>query len=484
MTIVGPGFLLHPGNPVVRTIIAAGGGGAFRVEWRRPVRPVRPGSDRPDSAATNVKGAFVKVEVKEVEELVRELAIEVEPAQVTEKMESKFAEVRRSVTLKGFRKGHAPMDVIKRMYADEVKSDVLEEIMKATYPQAVREKELHVAAAPEITAFNLTDDGGLAYTARVEVMPKIETVSYDNLEITTVDIDVKDEEVEQASKQVQKSFAEQRVVTREIRENDIVVADLKKTYDPQNAIQDDYFADALIDLSNPVTVKEFREQLPGLKTGDSKEIEVKYDDDYSDKAFAGATIKYEATVKEVREEIVPNFDDHLAKSTGQAETALELKLRIRDDLRHQKEDELRRLNKNEVIGQICENNKVPVPNGLVNEYLDAMVEDVKKNNPEVDEAQVRSSYQGVATTTLRWNLLYNHIAETENIQVLKEDTDKVIKRFAENYRISEEQAAQALHRSGKTSSIRDTLIEEKVLDFLIGKAKVVKRTPDETVTKD
>jgi len=426
----------------------------------------------------------VKVEVKEIEELVRELAVEVEPAQVTEKMESKFNEVRRSVTLKGFRKGHAPLDVIKKMYADEVKSDVAEEILKATYPQAVREKELRVAAQPEITAFDYTDDGGLKYTARVEVMPKIEDVSYDGLEITSVDIDVTDEEVEQAAEQVRKSFAEQRTVEREIRENDIVVADLKKISDPQMAIKDDFFGDALIDLSNAVTVKEFREQLPGVKAGETKEIEVKYDDDYPDKTFAGATIKYEVLVKEVREELLPNFDDNLAKSTGQAETALELKLRIRDDIRHQKEDEIRRLNRNEVIGQICEHNKVPVPNGLVNDYLDAMVEDVKKNNPEADEAQVRSSYHGVAVTTLRWNLLQNHIAEKENIQVLKEDTDKVIKRFAENYRITEEQAARALHQSGKTASIRDTLIEEKVLDFLIGKAKVVKREPEGSANKD
>lgn len=420
----------------------------------------------------------MKIEVKEIEELVRELAIEVEPEQFTEKMESKFAEVRQKVTLKGFRKGHAPMDMIRRLYGDEVKKDVAEEIMKTTYPQAVREKELRVAAPPEITAFNLNDDGGLSYTARVEVMPKIETISYDNLQVTSIDIDVTDEEVEGASRQVQKSFAEQRPVTREIRENDIVVADLKKVSDPQMAIKDDFFGDAVIDLANPVTVKEFREQLPGAKAGDVKKIEVTYEPDYPDKQFAGATIGYEVTVKEVREEILPNFDDALAKSTGQAETALELRLKIREDIRHQKEDEIHRLNKNEVIGQICDHNQVPVPNGLVNDYLDAMVEDMKKSDPEVDEAKVRSSYHGVAVTTLRWNLLYNHIAETEHIQVSNEDTDKVIKRFADNYRITKEQAAEALHRSGKVNSIRDTLIEEKVLDLLIGKAKVVKRTPE------
>lgn len=426
----------------------------------------------------------MKVEIKELEELVREVSVEVEPDQVNEKIESKFNEIRREVALKGFRKGHAPMNIIKSRYGDEVKADVADELIKSTYPEAVRDHELQVATPPTITGLNFTDSGGLSYTARVEILPKIENISFENLKITTQDIDITDEEVEQAIQQIRKAYAEQRPVTREITDADIVVADLVKTYDPQGAIPQEEFPDAVIELANPVTVQEFKEQLPGLKAGDTKEIEVHYAEDYPDKAFAGATIRYRTTIKEVREEIQPNFDDHLAKATGQAETALELRMKIRDELKAQKEHELQRYNKNEVVQQMVEQNKIPVPNGLVNDYLDAMVEDVKSKQPDVDEAEIRNAYQGVASTTLRWNLLYNHIATQEDIQVTREDTDKVIKRFAENYRITEQQAAEALQRSGKVASIRDTLIEEKVLDFLISKAEVVKKEPEPTTKKD
>jgi len=426
----------------------------------------------------------VKVEVKEVEELVRELAIEVEPELVNEKMDAKYTEIRRDATLKGFRKGKAPMNIIVQKFGDEVKADVVDEVIKTAYPQAVKENELHVAAPPTITNLNFTDDGGITFTARVEVMPKIENVVYDNLEISTLDIEVTDDEVNGATDQIRKSFADRRQVDREIKATDQVTVDLKKLSDPKGAIKDDVFSDAVIDLANPVTVKEFRDAMPGMKKGDAKEIEVVYGDDYPDKQFAGATIKYGVTVKDVHEEILPELDDAFAKATGQAETLLELRLKIRKDIEHQKQDEIKRLNKNEIVGQICEHNKISLPNGLVNDYLDAMVEDVKKNNKDVDEADVRSSYHGVASTTLRWNILYNHIGEQEKIQVLKEDTDKVIKRFAENYGITEQQAAEALHKSGKVASVRDTLFEEKVLDFLISKAKVVKREPEGTGGKD
>jgi trigger factor len=77
-------------------------------------------------------------------------------------------------------------------------------------------------------------------------------------------------------------------------------------------------------------------------------------------------------------------------------------------------------------------------------------------------------------------MIYNKLAEQESIQISREDTDKVIKRFAENYNLSEQQAAEALHKSGKVASIRDTLLEDKVLDLLIGRAKVVEKKPEES----
>ncbi|HOZ08149.1 MAG TPA: hypothetical protein PKW75_07665, partial [candidate division Zixibacteria bacterium] len=107
--------------------------------------------------------------------------------------------------------------------------------------------------------------------------------------------------------------------------------------------------------------------------------------------------------------------------------------------------------------------------------LDAMVKDLRRQDSTADEAELRGAYHGMATAALQWNLLSDHIARQENIQVTREDTDKVIKRFAENYEITEAEAREGLRRSGKYDNITDTLREEKVLDFLISKAEVVKK---------
>ncbi len=416
----------------------------------------------------------VKVELKELEDLGRELTVEVEPDLVNEKLDARYQEVRKGVTIKGFRKGKAPMHMIKSMYESEVRADVADDVIKATLPQAVQEKELRVAATPAITALDYRDNGGITYTAKLEVFPEIETVTTDGLKVTTREIEVADEEVEEAIESIRKTAADRREVNREVRAGDVVVVDLKKIYDPQLLLTEDSFPESVIDLDHPHTLQVFKDQLPGMKAGEKKELEVNYHKNYSEPRFAGATITYEVAVTSVQEQILPEFDDHFAKATQQAETALELRMKIRKNIQEQKKDELRRMQKNEIVRQICENNKVPIPNGLVNEYLDGMIEDIKRSNPGLDEAEARNSYQGVAVNTLRWNLLYHKLAQQERIEVLPADTENAIKRFAENYNMTMEQAKDALQKSGRVTSIRDTILEQKVFEFLLNKAEVVK----------
>jgi trigger factor len=425
----------------------------------------------------------MKVEVKEIDELLRELSIEIPAEVVTGEMEKAFADVRRNANIKGFRKGKAPMHIVKSLYGDEVRADVADQLIRTSYPKAVEEKKLDVVSRPQVTALDFSDEGGFKYTAQVEVMPKIGTVSFDNLQIFTVDTEVKDEDVEAVARSMRSMFADFRPVDREVREDDLVVIDLKKVYDPQMVLKEDFISDVEVDLSRAFTVKEFKEQLPGMKAGNEKEIEVVYDEDYPDQAFAGARIKYLCTVKTVKERILPEFNDAFAKRTGQAETALELKMKIRENLKRRHAEELLRFQKSQVIRQICEQNQIPVPSSMVEEYLNSIVEDEKRHNPDADENEIRNNARKMAENTLRWELLCEHIARQEKIEVSPADTEKLIRELAEEYRTTYEQAKAALERSGRIAGIKERILEQKVLDFLIKQAKVVTHNTEKETDK-
>jgi trigger factor len=421
----------------------------------------------------------VKVEVKEIAELVRELSVEIPADTVNNEMEKTFADLRRKATIKGFRKGKAPMAIIKTKFGDEVKADVADQLIQTSYPKAVEDKQLRVASRPTVTDHNFDSEGTFRYTAKVEVFPGIDRVEFDDLQITTVDIEIRDEEVNKQTEFLRFMFADYRPVDREVRDNDVVTTDLKKVYDPDLVLKTDLMRDVEIDLARRFTLKEFKEQLPGMKVGEGKEIEVNYDDNYPDRTLAGARVTYACKVKGVKECILPEFDDAFAKRTGKAETALELRMKIREDLKRQSANELQRFQKGQIIHQVCEQNRIPIPQSMVNDFLDAIVKEEKEKDSSINEDEVRNNTRDMAVNTLRWNMLYHYLAGQEKIEVSPSDTEQLIKGFAGNYKMTFEQAKQALERSGKISSIRDTILEEKVLDFLIGKAKVTVQKKEE-----
>ncbi|MDF1543565.1 MAG: trigger factor [bacterium] len=413
------------------------------------------------------------VDVKEVDQINREVSIEVPAEKYNELFESKIAEARKDAQIKGFRKGKAPKNIILSNFGEQVKSDVIDELIKQSYSQAVREKELAVASYPTLTSAELADDGVLSYTVKVEVFPKIEKIDTEGLEIHTLDTEATDAEVEEQTQVMLRQHAELRKVERPVAEGDTVVVNLTKILDSKMVLADTEFPASVIDLGNQMAMKEFRDSIPGMKIGDKKEIEINYPEDYTDKKFAGAQIKYSCELKEINERIIPELDDAFAERTGMAKTALELKIKVREDIKTYKEDQIRRQQKNMIIGQMCQKNELPVPKASVEEYLASVIEEQKKENPELDEESVRTQYRPIGENTFRWGMIFHKLAEMENLKVLPEDTENLIKKFADNYKISVEQAKQALQQSGRIANLGESILEEKVLDFLIAKAKVV-----------
>jgi trigger factor len=414
----------------------------------------------------------VKVEVKELEGLKREVKVELSAETVESEMAKKFEEVRKEAKFDGYRPGKAPLARVKAEYGPAVRAAVQEDLIRNSYPDAVRQQELRVASYPTVTTADYVEGGGFGYTAEVEVYPHIERVGYDGMEVQVTEIEVEDKDVDDFIEGLRRRLSELRPVTRPAGPADVVVADLQKLHDPSLVLSGDKFPDQEIDLGNVVTVKEFKEQLAGSKPGDEIEVEVNYPKDYPDETFAGATVKYKCQVKEIKERILPEFNDAFAKQTGQAETALELRMQIRDEIGANLKQEQDRNKRSQLIRQLNEKNDIPIPDGLVDEYLNNVVEDFKKRYEDTDEAEVRRSYRDVGIKTIRWNLLFNQLAEQERIEVGPADIEQRIKKFADNYKMSVEKAKEALNQSGSIAQIRDSILEEKVLDFLVDKAKV------------
>ncbi len=413
----------------------------------------------------------VKVNVKALDGLFRELEVQVPADRVNLALEKEFEEVRSKVTLKGFRRGKAPMNIIKSSYADSVREEVVDKLIKSTYPDAVTSQTLKVASPPHISDLKFADDGGFTYFAKVEIFPEISRVKFDELELITGDVEVNDKELENFVEMLRERRAEFRELTRPIKETDTVTVDLTKVKDPKLALKQSEFPNTTLDLNSALTVKEFKDGLIGLNVGDTKEITVVYKTDYADNALAGAEITYKALVKAVKEKILPDIDESFAKAVADVPTVLEMRVKAREELKRQKEDAQNKGFKSEIIKQMIAHNQFLVPQSMIDHYLDNVIDDIIKQKAKFDEKEVRQSYRPIAEETIRWQILLNKLAEQEKIEVLPADVENVISKMAATYKITPEQAKQVMARSGKVDDIKDSLLEEKALDLLVGRAK-------------
>ena len=407
--------------------------------------------------------------IKHSDGLVREIEVEIP----TEKVDATFAEYyhkyRKDVRVPGFRPGKAPLSIIKSKFSDAILEDVLDELIRSTFPQVIKDNSLDIASRPTFPNHELREGTPLKYTIRLEVMPKIDSVVFEGLQLPKEEIQVADSEVDDVVERLRKQNSQIERVDRPAKIADILKINMKKLEDPENVLKKDEFNDIEIDLSSGLTVKEFREGLAGAVAGDEREITINYPADYSDDRFAGKMLKYSCHVLSVNERILPEISDFFAKQMGKFETMLELRLRIREDIKIQKEANRLKWKKGDITHQILDKNPLIVPEGMIQNYMENLIEDFKKSYKDFDEKAIREQYRPTAVNAIKWHLLSNRLAELEKIEVLPTDTENWIKGFAEKYQMDIEKAREVLSKSGRTQEIRDSILEDKIFDFLLGK---------------
>ncbi len=428
------------------------------------------------STTSNTTNGF-KAEIISSEGLRRTLRIETPSANVQNAFDDEFRKIQKRVTLKGFRKGKAPLSHIRSQFGAEVQGDVIEKLVSSSYQSALESLELHPATMPKVTNITLNEGEPFVCTAEVEVFPEIKEVDLAGLTAIESPTEVSEEDVDEVIDSLRKRHAEIKDVTRAATERDLLTTDMRKTEDESNIIEGDFFPDSVIDLGDSKTVKEFKEALLGANVGEERTVTVKYPADYPDKVFANKSLTYAITVKKIQEKILPELNDAFAKEVAQADTIEELRKRVREGISGEKQTSAVRDLNNQLISQIVAKNPLEVPDGLVSRYVDDIVAEYRKNYADQldkpgNEAEVRERYRIIGANQLRWKLLSEKIIEQENIEVLQEDTDKWIESFSVRNGMPAEQAVEFLQKSGKAGEVGDSIREEKLLAFLKSKAKI------------
>lgn len=428
-------------------------------------------------------------ELKEISSTQRELHIQIDPEILKDaygKVSKRYAD---RVTVPGFRKGFAPLDVVRMRFKEEIKNEVLQLVLPQQVSDAIQEHDLHPLTEPhlhvdDVEKVKVNGSEPIKLHVHVEVMPEIPTPKYDGLEITRRVKPVEDSEIEDLlANRLNQEAALIPVEGRASELGDTVIADLEGTFEDDPEGEPIRADDLEVVLGDEVIEKSFTENLAGVNVDDEKEFTVSYPADFSSEALAGKTVHYKAKIKSVGKSELPEMNDEWAKSLDEGyESLADLRKKLRDDLETYANTDADARLRNNAIAKLIEQNTFEVPNALIENQarnlLNNFAQDLQQRG--VDLNKVENSFVEMAFNQMRTQaerdvrgaLLLDKIAEAEKVEVTAEEVDEEIGKMAEYYRASPEEVRESLAKQGGTATIENNLKTRKSIEALVAKAKV------------
>lgn len=398
----------------------------------------------------------------------RTLEIEVPKETVDREFESVYKKYQSLSKIPGFRKGKAPMNMVKLRFKQKIEEEVLETLVPKAYEDAVKENKLSPICLPVVSDIEFKEGTALKFKAEFEIQPKVEAKDYIGLEVVKRTKEITDKDVETALNFLREDFAELHPVEREAKLSDYLIVDLVKFQEGKEEKVENH--EIFLDPHN--MIKEFQGALVNAKAGEQKEFEVDYPTTFHNQKLAGKKVKYQVAIKEVKEKVLPEANDSFAKTAGQYNTLDELKNKIRESLIKRDLKDAETEVKNDLINEVIKHNLFEVPETLLSFYLDSVIQDLQKKYKKVDEQKIREQYKEVAMAGIRWDFLFHQIAEKENIQVTKEEMELWCEVNARVLSVKVEEAKKSLENPSQVKKISEDILEKKVLDFLLKNAKV------------
>ncbi|WP_416827559.1 trigger factor [Ectobacillus polymachus] len=420
---------------------------------------------------------------EKLENNVGVLTIEVEAEEVKKGLDAAFKKVVTKVNVPGFRKGKVPRVMFEQRFGVEsLYQDALDILVPEAYSKAIDETGIFPVAQPEIDVEQIEKGKALIFTAKVTVKPEVKLGEYKGFELEKLDATVTDEDVANELKGLQEKQAE--LVLKEegtVEKGDTAVIDFEGFLNevPFEGGKGENYS---LEIGSGSFIPGFEDQVVGMQTGEEKEINVTFPEEYHAADLAGKPVVFKVKVHEIKTKELPALDDEFAKDVNEeVETLDELKAKLRSDLEEKKKVESENKLRNDAIEKAVEHAEVDIPEAMLETELHNMIHEFEHRIESqgmnldlyyqftgTDEAKLKEQMKDDALARVKTNLVLEAVIKAENVEVSDEDVEAEIAKMAEMYKMPVDAVKQAL---GNLSSVKEDLNVRKAIDLLVASSK-------------
>ena len=406
----------------------------------------------------------------------RVLEIEIPLDIVRKRTDEIVGEFRRHARLPGFRPGKAPVSLVQQRYRDEIRSEILRDLVPEYVATQAKEHNWNLVGNPSISDIEYSEESPLKFKASLEIMPEIELKDFRALEVEVADTTVRDEDVEIMLRDLQEEGATFVNVDepRPLQDGDSASIAVHEVIPGQEtaAAKDQ---ELLFEIGSERTVKEFTENLRGAALDEERTFEVTYPADWGDHRTAGRTVNYRVKILGIKMKQLPELNDDFARELGPFESLADVRKRIREDLEKARQRDSEQDAKSEVRGKLAQLHEFPVPDLLVERQVDKRMEAFKRQiaaknlNPQsldLDWGRMRAAQRQGAVDDVKSTLILEKIAQENNLTVAPEEVSAEVQKVSAASHQSPEVVEAYLTKDGGLDRIKSRLRIEKALEFV------------------
>ena len=411
------------------------------------------------------------------------LEFTIEAKKFDEGMKKVYSKSAKYFNIPGFRKGKAPMAMVEKQYGSEIfYEDTFNEIVPEEYERELKENNIEAVSKPDIEVKQIGKGQDLIFTAIVQTKPEVKLGKYKGIELKKIEYNVTDADIEHELGHM--ADRNSRLVTvedRPVENGDITVIDFEGFVDGK-AFEGGKAENHELTIGSNTFIPGFEDQIVGMKTGEEKDINVTFPEEYFSEELKGKDAVFKIKLHEIKRKELPKLDDDFAKDTSEFDTLKELKDSIKEKLEHENKHRAEHETEDAAIKAVVDTAEVDIPSGMIETELDNMIRDMEQ----------RMAYQGMkfeqylqmigksmedfrkeneemAKNSVKTRLTLEAIVNAEKVEPKQEDVDSRLKEMAEMYGQKEEDLKK---NEQFVNYVKDSLKNEAVIRFIIDNAKL------------
>ena len=413
----------------------------------------------------------MKIDVKNINDYTKEVKLDIPWSTLEPDFNTTLKNFSKKVKLPGFRPGKIPRDRLMQQFQPNIEAQFMDDNIHKYYLTALQEQKIVPVNQAEIRDVNFKMGEHFSFTAKFEVEPDFKLPKFKNnmFKVQKNKFIPDDQDIDDAIDQLRRSHARIETVEDGAKEKDFILCDLQKLDESGVAIIGKKFEKQMLKVGDGSFTDDQKDRLIGLKPGDTSKLDLP---DGEDKTVKNP---YDLNVVKVEREVLPEINDDFVRLINPDLKSIDdLNNDVLDKINQNFEERSRQTFEKDLSDALIEKIGVETPPSMVNNYLNNILEDVKKQNngEKIDEEKVLETYRPSAERNLKWYLIRKKIIDQEQISIGRSDIDAEIENLVSRTPNSEKEIRRFYKKPSNRQKIEDDITEKKILEYLTQFAKI------------